>query len=412
MSSRTLGEFPTSTASLLIAHWFAQDQAASVDEESDLGSDVNASNADTSDAQLDAMANNPQNIRKELNENYMFVNVRLINKPENAKFKERVMKIVKSDRTSTVSEEDNKNFKNNYMTYSQDNEAAITAMLLPYVIKPQFSAQDVDDEGNPVGDITVRGWVEQGIVASTNCLFAPGRLPHALMNAPKATQSMIEKHFQESNALTTPKPDYAYGISENKLPQPPFDIAIPGEIKSLLNVAPKRDIFFVWENKSGQGDLMKCENQAIKATSAVIYAARQLLDHTGQVRTPGIDEDTYIFAATNNNNTLQIFVAYAWVPSDCSHVEFHMDSLMSVPFTINDVEDTPMTLANMRKPMHNIIEWGSITRMPALRRRYDKIYTFAREEFMRRVEVEEKAEASEAAEKAAKKRKRNGGSGK
>ncbi|KAL9595269.1 MAG: hypothetical protein Q9219_006545 [cf. Caloplaca sp. 3 TL-2023] len=345
------------------------------------------------------MTSNPANVRIEMNKNFMHINEGPLNDPENAKFKERVIKVVKSDRKSAISDNDTKEFQSNYMTYNLANETTLTYMLVPLMMKASFSAPDVDDNGNPISEAKVRWFFDQGVVASCNQLFKPYRLPHALMNVPTLPAKMVKDHYDKCDALTTPKPDFSYGIERNKLPQPPLNVVVSAETEELLDVAPQRDVFFNWENKCGQGDLNVCENQAAKDSAAVILASRKLLERTGRPMKAGIDEDTYTYAATNDNKVLEIFVAYAWVPPDLSHVRFHMDSICRVPFTMADVRDQPNTLANLRKPLHNIIEWGSVSRMGALRKRYEALWAFEAEAFARLVDEKAKDEEGKSAKR-------------
>ncbi|KAL9597192.1 MAG: hypothetical protein Q9219_005314 [cf. Caloplaca sp. 3 TL-2023] len=353
-------------------------------EASDIGSDAEDS------THTDAMASNQEKILEELNTNFMFIDKRYIDEPENAKFKEQVIKVVKADRKSTVSQEERENFKMDYQMYSGKDEATLTWMMVPYMMERQFTAQDLDEQGNPTGDFQVRVFSARGVEVSVNRLFAEHRLPHALMDYDNVDPSIIKSHFQSSNALTTPKPDFAYGIAKTFLPPPPNKIS--DETLALLNVTPVRDVFLDWENKSGGGDMMKCRNQALKGTAQAILAQRQLLARMGQVSLPGIDEETYLYAAANNNDTLQIFVAYAWVAADCVRTEFCMDRIATIPFSILEISNDENTLANLRKPLHNIMEWGCMTRMPVLKARYEKLWTFERKE-LARIMAEKAAEA-------------------
>ncbi|KAL8745423.1 MAG: hypothetical protein Q9184_007875, partial [Pyrenodesmia sp. 2 TL-2023] len=171
-------------------------------------------------------------------------------------------------------------------------------------------------------------------------------------------------------------------------------------------VAPVAEVFFVCENKSGGGILMKCENDTLKDISAVIYAKRLLCEHTGRVNTPGIDKETFIYAATNDNRRLDFWVAYAWMPEDLSRVEFHMDKIGSVDFSMVELEQDSNTLANIRKPLHNIIEWGSITRIPELERFYNKLWEVERGLFNQSLEKARREEAEAEAEGSRKKKKK------
>lgn len=323
------------------------------------------------------MANSPDNMRKELAANFMFIGCGPLSHPDNAEFKENIVKVMKSDHKSAVSEEDIEDFEQNYETYKTSNEATFTYILMPIMMGRRLTAQDVDQEGLPQGYKT-RGFVQQGVITSVDKLFTPYCLPHALMNTPNVPPKMIHQYFNDRKALTTPKPDFCYGLAEDCVPKAPSDIRVSDRIKSLLKVAPVGDSFFVWENKSGGGILVKCENEALRDVSALIYAKRQLYEHMGRNNTPGIDKQTYIYAATNDNRKLDFWVAYAWLPEDLSRVEFHMDKIGSIDFSMDELKRDPNTLPDIRKPLHNIIEWGSIAKIPELQGFYNKLWEVER----------------------------------
>ncbi|KAL8904763.1 MAG: hypothetical protein Q9207_003057 [Kuettlingeria erythrocarpa] len=383
---------------------FARKTSAGEDSDS-ATEDIPDSDSNSDSAQPD-MATSPANIRESLSENYMFIERGYLNHPDNGEFKDKVMKVTRSDRKSAVSEKDSEAFEKTYKTYKLTNEATLTHFLIPVMVKTELTAQDCNQDSEPYGEFKTRDFIDQGVRTALNELFAPYCLPHALMNRPEAPRSMTEDHFNDTKALTTPKPDFVYGLSEDALPKAPSDIKVSKAISSLLKVAPIRDVFFVWENKSGGGILMKCENDAVRDVSAIIYAKRQLYEYLGRANEPGIDKQTFVYAATNDNRKLDIWVAYAWMPEDLSRVEFHMEKIGSIDFSMDELEQDPNTLANIRKPLHNIIEWGSIARIPELRRFYDELWEVERGVFNRALEKAREEEAREEAESSKKKKKK------
>ncbi len=352
------------------------------------------------------MATNPANIREDLTKNYMFIERGYLHHHDNAGFKDKITKVIRSDRKSAVSEMDCEAFEKTYKTYKLANEATLTHFLIPIMMNTELTAQDFNQDGEPYGEFKTRDFIDQGVRTELNELFKPCCLPHALMNRPEVPRLMIEKHFDGTKALTTPKPDFVYGLNEDTLPKAPSDINVSEAVNLLLKVAPVRDVFFVWENKSGGGILMKCENDALKDVSAVIYAKRQLCEYLGRASKPGIDKQTFVYAATNDNRKLDIWVAYAWLPEDLTRVEFHMEKLVSIDFSMDELERDANTLANIRKPLHNIIEWGSIARIPELRQFYDKLWEVELRVFNRALEEAWEEEARQEAESNKRKKKK------
>ncbi|KAL8912032.1 MAG: hypothetical protein Q9171_002885 [Xanthocarpia ochracea] len=381
----------------------------SASEDSDSATDnIPDSNSDSDSSQLD-MATSPGTIRKELAENFMFIGCGHLNHPDNIEFKGKIMKVMKSDRKFTVSEEDIEDFEENYKTYKLSEQPTLTFALVPIMMKPKITAQDVNQDGEPCGEFKTRSFIQHGVIFSVDQLFELYCLPHALMNNPKVPRLMIQEHFDRSKALTTPKPSISYGLSEDRLPKAPSDIIVSETINQLLNFASIREIFFVWENESGGGILINCENEVLKAVSALIYAKRQLYEYIGRANKSGIDQQTFVYAATNDNTTLYFWVAYAWMPDDLSRVEFHMERIGSIDFRMEGLKPDPNALANIRKPLHNIIEWGSIARIPELKQFYRKLWEIELAVFNRKLEEKEeeaREEEAKAEAEGSKKKKR------
>ncbi|KAL8831242.1 MAG: hypothetical protein Q9170_005386 [Blastenia crenularia] len=367
------------------------------DNDDDFDSSID-SGSDSNSSQAGEMATSPDTIRKQLEDNFMFINRGHLKQPENSEFMQKAMQVMKSDRHSAVSDEDIAKFDETYKAYKLSVEATLTYMLVPIMHGDKLTAQDLNEEGQPQGEFTTRSFIKQGVRMSCDRLFRPYSLPHRLMNVPNVPESAVIKHFDETKALTTPKPDFSFGLLPAKLPPAPVGMSVRPVITFLLEVAPIREVFFIWENKSGNGVLMKSQNQALRDVSAVIYAKRRLYQEKGRVNQGGIDKDTYIYAATNDNRTLEFWLAYAWLPSDCSKVEFCMDKISTIDFELDVVGSDPNTLANIRKPLHNIIEWGSIGKMPALERFYEELWEVEGQVFKRDMESQ-KAEQGEAEEK-------------
>lgn len=362
------------------------------------------SDADSDSSRLE-MAAEEKAIRDELAENFMFVDRGHLADLGNLAFKETVMKVMKSDRVSVVSQEDTKTFKKYYQAYKLANESTFTHLLIPMMMKPEFTAQEVNEGGQPSGEFLTRDFVDQGVITSVNRQFRHRYcLPHRLMNTLQVPWSMIQQHFDKSKALTTPQPDFAFGLREDKLPQAPSDITVSEATDSLLKVAHTRETFFVWENTSGHGIGVKRENHALRDASAVIYAKRQLYQRLGRCDTPGIDKQMYVYAATNDNRSLDVWVAYAWLPQDLSRVEFHMERIGSIDFIMTELERDSNILANTRKPLHNIIQWGSLTRIPELEAFYRQLWDSQRERLTRSLEKAREAEAEAEAEGSSRKK--------
>ncbi|KAL8767280.1 MAG: hypothetical protein Q9209_006172 [Squamulea sp. 1 TL-2023] len=107
------------------------------EEGSDTDPDASSESAVSS---AKAIASKHQKVRKELNSNFMFVNEGYINRPDNAKFKDRVKKVIKSDRKPIVSKDDEEDFQAIYLTYNLANEGHFGIPFVPFVAKPRLTA--------------------------------------------------------------------------------------------------------------------------------------------------------------------------------------------------------------------------------------------------------------------------------
>ncbi|KAL8833943.1 MAG: hypothetical protein Q9176_007740 [Flavoplaca citrina] len=367
-------------------------RARAADEESDSDTDkASASCTHSDNSQLD-MATNPETVRENLREHFMFVDRgHLKNDPD---FKKMIIKIMETDRTSVVSEEDIKRFDENYKTYKNSNEATLVHALLPIMMGDELTSQSVNEDGHGEGDFKERSFIDLGVVYRIEQLFNEKYcLPHSAMNVPDLPPGTMRALYDSKPYLTTPKPDIVYGIQKDKLPSRPIDLVPSEQVAKLLDHASIREVFFVWENKSGGGNIMKCGNDALKDTSALIFARRQLYEFMGRPSSPGIDKDTYLFAAINDNIRIEFFIAYAWLPKDLSHVEFCMDRIGGEDFAINELEDNRTILPCLQKPLHNIIEWGSVTRMAQVKKFYQELHQAERKMSDKIIEEAKEAEA-------------------
>ncbi|KAL8898318.1 MAG: hypothetical protein Q9192_002137 [Flavoplaca navasiana] len=347
-------------------------RARAADEESDSDSDKASTSCSHSDnSQLD-MATNPETVRGKLTEHFMFIDRGHLK--NDLDFKKMILKVMETDRTSAVSEGDIKRFDETYKTYKNSNEATLVHALLPIMMGDKLTSQGGE------GDLKERSFIDHGVIFRMDQLFNEQYcLPHSTMNISGLPLATMRAPFDSTACLTTPKPDFVYGIDKDKLPSRPIDLVPSEQIAKLLDRASIREVFFVWENKSGGGNIMKCGDDALKDTAALILARRQLYEIIGRPSSPGIDKDTYMFAAINNNGRIEFFIAYVWLPKDLSYVEFCMDSIGGENFTINELKENRTILPCLRRPLHNIIEWGSVIRMAKVKQFYQKLYQAERE---------------------------------
>ena len=109
-------------------------------------------------------------------------------------------------------------------------------------------------------------FVAQGLHHVKSGLFTPGVLPR------RASEDWFEKIV----GMTTPKPDYTFGLEQNRYPNE-AEQQLSQEVQTLVSLCPNlRHPFFVIENKGANNSIEKAENQAIRSGAALVLAQRRL----------------------------------------------------------------------------------------------------------------------------------------
>ncbi|KAL9014153.1 MAG: hypothetical protein Q9173_001187 [Seirophora scorigena] len=328
------------------------------------------------------MTDSSRTVRKELAHNFMFMDRRHFHESEDTNFKAKVMKVMKSDHHSDVSGKNAKRFKENLGAYKNDEENTLMQAILPIMMKEKFASQPVNERGEVEGDQRERSFIEAGVKYQVNQLFHNKYcLPHQYINVVPLDESEVHKHFDSK------KPE---------LSAPPPDITLSDGLNALLDITGVRKIFFIYENKSGGGDLLKCGNDALKDASAPILTRRKLYALKGRAIKPGIDKETYLYTAINKSDKIEFFIAYAWLPKELDRVEFCMEMIGSEEFTHNQDMPAHTILTSVRKVLHNIIEWGSVKRTLELKKFYQELYAAERTRFQQYVKEKEKQKEVEA----------------
>ena len=196
---------------------------------------------------------------------------------------------------------------------------------------------------------------DDDIIANINVEFTGHLLPSWKLDYVDA----ITKKLAKTAGMTNPKPDFVYGIREDRFP--PNNETLSSYLKALIGVVPGMiHPFLLVEGKSRAGVAADAENQAIRGGATLVRArrelhARVLLDKNAEPEGP--DFSSFVFSCTITPQVATIWVH--WCHHAGSVDTYHM----------NEVSDHLLSrhneLISLRQNVHNIMDWGGLTRLEA-----------------------------------------------
>ena len=123
----------------------------------------------------------------------------------------------------------------------------------------------------------------------------------------------------------------------------------------------------------------------------LVNAGRKLRERIGEDDVVGADLRTIVFSATLGPKTMEIWVHWAEVLE--AGTEFHMNMLASK--SLADKHALP----ELRRSIHNILDWGCLTRMKELEDLYKRIHIWERVNFEQTIKASEAKEGGKNAKK-------------
>ncbi|KAL8689791.1 MAG: hypothetical protein Q9224_004560 [Gallowayella concinna] len=300
-------------------------------------------------------------------------------------FQERVKKIVTEKRQSSVDKQEYSEFQTTWDRYKDKNEDTVLNALLPFLIKSHRTVKikgDIEDEEAYM----VESFLKSDLMVITNREFSRSCLPLRPDGGP-LDKKLVDAMAKE-DGMTNPKPDRTYGIyiRDNIFPigfAPPPEIAVWLEVMRGIHYP-----FFLIEGKSYQGNLLDAQNEACRGGATLVSAARRLLATLGDPDVCGADTRTFVFSATLSPGLMDIWVHWAEVLSTNELPLYHMNKIMSKAI------DEETSFGQLRKALHNILDWGCGSRLADLQRLYPAIQSWTEQQ---RKAAEEKASAEKAA---------------
>ncbi|KAL8733109.1 MAG: hypothetical protein Q9166_002301 [cf. Caloplaca sp. 2 TL-2023] len=198
-----------------------------------------------------------------------------------------------------------------------------------------------------------RTWYQDGLFA---LLLAPFRY--------QATTPLESRNNKSTSghilSLADSRPAVCYGLSDNA-----FTAEQDSMLQPILHYAfiqkPNHFSFFIVEAKGSEGNMVESENQALRNTSTLVWASRQIQGIAGKrdLQRTGADTDNIIFSICMTSVATRLFVTWALVEDGeggTKELGYHMTRLRQ--YSMVDVGD----LIALRKDIENIMDWGLSTR--------------------------------------------------
>ncbi|KAL8935125.1 MAG: hypothetical protein Q9216_005575 [Gyalolechia sp. 2 TL-2023] len=300
-------------------------------------------------------------------------------------FQQRVKNIVNQKRKSMVDPLEFSEFQLAWHTYKGKNEDTRLNKLLPFFMKEKRTLS-IDSPAEEEDAHAVVSYLRSGLIEITNREFQRTCLPLREDGSP------LEKKLLDAMAkvdgLTNPKPDRTFGVSMKKIPLP-IGFSTPPEIAVWLEtMRGVHHCFFLIEGKPYQGNLLDAHNEACRGGATLVGAARRLLATLGTPDIVGPDTRTFVFSATLSPGLMDIWIHWVDVPTPGALPLYHMNKIMSK--AIDDEEN----FGQLRKALHNILDWGCGPRMADLQPLYPSIMEYAERQWK---EAEQKTLAAKAA---------------
>ncbi|KAL8974837.1 MAG: hypothetical protein Q9197_000916, partial [Variospora fuerteventurae] len=304
-----------------------------------------------------------------------------------------VDEIISRKRHSEVDSKEFEDFQLTLETYKGQNEDTVLTALLPYIIKPdrtvQVSPARPAAGGSPGQQSTmqnqsvplnqeevweVQSFLRSGLVTIVNREFARTFL--AFRDDGKVLDKEVVKALQKEAGMTNPKPDRAYAIVRTKYKFPPH-FQLPADISVYLEMM--KDVnhpFFIIEGTSDRSSPLEAANQACRGGAALVRTARLLRARLGEADVLGADLRTFVFSATLSPGLIELWVHWAEVPApkEGGITVFHMTKLSSK--ALDDGHD----FGQVRRMLHNILDWGCGARFHQLEPLYKAIMACVQQE--------------------------------
>ena len=279
-------------------------------------------------------------------------------------FRQRVFAPIAPERGSAVKPGENEALKKIYKTCVNigATEATFKREMLDHIIKKDFNVLAVpgDDSKGIKPVFESRSVLGGGVFSQAEQPLRRGFLPH---NYPTTFSPKDIAGKLTIDGMHNSVPDTTWGYLGQDLDPISEGATTQDYTNSLLTICPGLFCpFFILEVKVDNGSMEVCRNQAARRCATIVSVMRELLRKLGRRKdTLGPDENTYIYCATMSTDFIEWWVGWAEV-CEGERVSWHMNKLRTELFD----QENPLLV--MRRAMHNIMEWGLMTRLPIIKK--------------------------------------------
>ena len=320
-------------------------------------------------------------MKQYLEDHGLYIDKRLLKKPEHARFRQVVNAITNSTDSSAMKSDSIQRLKKRIQSAETYDEATVLGTILPGIIRSDriLSHSKVPVEELGLSNMllaTDEDFEESGMDIVFDQKITRDIMPNLFLNI--AFGEDAAQAQQVNLGIKCPKPDRVYGLTRNAYAWPSHSVA-RSSTPDLMEVVPTlHHPFYLIESESSNGNTRTAEFQASCGGAAIVHAARLLLQQTGQndqEEADGIDQRTFIFSTTLDSSFIKFWVHFAVSESigqtQQRRVTYHMEYLRSVHFFVE--EGNP---AILRRICYNILDWGVRGRDAMLRQRCSDIWRF------------------------------------
>ncbi|KAL8936681.1 MAG: hypothetical protein Q9216_004807 [Gyalolechia sp. 2 TL-2023] len=286
-------------------------------------------------------------------------------------FAAEVEKIINRKRKSEVGIGEFEDFQFTLEKYQGQNEDSVLVALLPFIIKSDRTVQ-VSEPGNTTEDTEweIKSFLRSGLVTIVNREFA--RTFQSFRDDGSVLDKELIKALQKEDGMTNPKPDRTFAIMRDKYKFPQH-FRIPAHIDVYLEVMNDVHLpFCILEGKSHRGSALDAANAACRGGATLVRTARLLRADLGEADVVGADHRTFVFSVTMSPGLIEVWVHWAEVPGreEDRETDFHMTKLCSRAL------DDEQQFGQVRRMLHNILDWGCGARFDGLKPLYEAIQSY------------------------------------
>ena len=273
-------------------------------------------------------------------------------------FRDTAMTIVRGDRHSAMRPESVKKFQDTRDKLRDRTEATLMERLMPILAKDSRTSMEVHEA-------VIRDFDADFLDKNLDTEFRRGCVPIPDIS----TDTLLGSLLAKSPGIKNPKPDIVYGVSLDALS--PQQQVTANMLKDSSQLSPGILYpFMIFEWKSAKGLFSEAQDQARRGGAALVNAVARLSSLSGSSNSEQAgrkpDPSTMAFSCVISPNLAHIYVHFRQLCQD-GKPERYMAKVSG--YQTDENED----VERLRRDIHNILDWGVLTRIKDIKRMFDDI---------------------------------------